>query len=457
MLEMGSVRSKNALNVLTKNLIDIIVCTISWYLLGYNIAYRFNSINDYFFGFDIVNYNYKSKLPYLIDDQWFFRWAFASTATTIISGCLAERCVLKAYILISCITSCFIWPFVVRWTWSDNGFLKEMGYQDFAGSGVVHMFGGVIGLVGCVIIGPRKGRFDYDLQIIKLQNLLKELPPDNYIDCDQMIPEPDNEEIQFNEKIYRNEIKYIENKCLTLFKTCHRRFQPHNVGLVTLGTLILWVCWFGFNGGSVGKLGGHFYTDISFVLRTTTMSSSASGITAFILHYLSFHTQNLPVMANGLLGGLVSVTAACDVITPGVAILNGVLTGVIYFYSSVGLKRMFIDDPLDAFAVHGMCGFYGVLSSAVVRYWVQGDDRVMFGNAVGVVVIILFSISASFLMYYPMLYFNILKIDEYEDQVGLDEVYHGGKSYNIKKDQSLEEVSLREIDLNYEEEFFLHA
>lgn len=213
--------------------------------------------------------------------------------------------------IISALMIGFIYPVVVHWTWADEGWVSALGFTDFAGSGIVHMVGGFSGLYGAIFLGPRIGRFD---------------------------PDTDKDE-----------------------------FRPHNVGLVVLGTFILWFGWYGFNGGSALGATGDNSVVIQTVCMNTTISAACGGLTVFIFTMIVDHVECVSSLSNGVLAGLVSITAGCDASNPFWSMLIGVVGGLVFAGSIRGVKAIGIDDPLDAFSVHGACGFWGCIASGLTR------------------------------------------------------------------------------------------
>jgi len=318
MVESGCCRAKNVQNILLKNLTDVCVGTLGWWALGWGFAYG-GPLNDdgnlengfigttQFFGGDF--------LTYLPDGQfqgtdtmlgWFFQWAFCSAAATIVSGGVAERVNFPGYCIFSLMMTSFVYPVVVAWTWG-YGFLGANNYMDFAGSGIVHMCGGVGALVGAAVAGPRKGRFDN--------------------------PEA---------------------------------FQSHSLPLVVLGTFILWFGWYGFNCGSTLSLPDNATGQLAaFVAMNTTIAPATGGLTVFLLRFGRLKKYDIGGFCNGILAGLVSITAPCGNVECGSAFGIAIIGGLVYEGASALMKKAKIDDPIDAFAVHGACGAWGTLAAAL--------------------------------------------------------------------------------------------
>lgn len=325
MLETGSCRAKNASNVLMKNLVNVCVGTIGWWLLGWGIAYGSKNGTDFFGTDGFVGQHFYTRdasgniQPLASCDDsgcqstmlsWFFQWAFCTAGATIVSGAVAERIKGPTYAAFAFVMTSFIYPVVVSATWGGGWLASEggpgAGYMDFAGSGVVHLTGGIAGLAGTIVLGPRKGRFEY--------------PED---------------------------------------------FEAHNLPLVVFGTFALWFGWYGFNPGSTLTMkSGTDGALAAQVAMNTTLAAAAGGLTVFILPYILTKKYDVGGLCNGILAGLVSITAGCGNMECGCAMFTGLMGGIIYTLASKLLVVMKIDDPVDASPVHGFCGFWGCLAAA---------------------------------------------------------------------------------------------
>merc|ERR1719487_2122623 len=323
LMEAGNVRSKNAGMIMLKNLMDACIGTVVWYYIGYGIAYAPPGAN--FMQTDIDG-SISGTSHY---KDWFFQWAFCATCATIVSGGVAERMQFTGYVIYSAVMTGIIYPFVVYWTWSGSGFLTEMGYSDFAGSGIVHLTGGVGALVGAKMVGPRAGRFD----------------------------DPDS-----------------------------NRFDPHNMALVVLGTFALWFGWYGFNCGSTLAFSDAGTATLgAMVAMNTTISAAVGGLTVLCLRLRS-GKKDLAGMCNGVLAGLVAVCAGVGDVEPGMALLIGIVGAAFMEAAHVLLLKLKIDDPLDAFPVHGCAGMIGLLLRPLLaKGGVQGE--MMTAHIVGLLVI----------------------------------------------------------------------
>ena len=454
LLEAGTVRAKNTKNILLKNLLDACVGALIWWSVGFMIAVRASAYSlprmpdahparsppvtitlQHFWGVrrltlrDASCLRWRSQYdsghgfigasatsgaapsfflqgPLGVGEDstgyslagWFFQYVFAAAAATIVSGAMAERTALSGYICYTVIITAFIYPVVVHWGWSGDGWISAFnsgallgGVQDFAGSGIVHMTGGVAALVGAAIVGPRTGRFD---------------------EKKQPLPMP-----------------------------------GHSTTLQVMGTFILWLGWYGFNPGStLGLSAPNYARDAARVVVTTTIAAATGGVTVIILEkLLGDKTWNVGAVCNGILAGLVSITAGCSVTYPWSAALIALIGGFVYFGSSkCVLKICKVDDPLDAFAVHGACGFWGVFAVGLLAappyayVTFEGASNVgLFygsGNALGAACICLAAEIAwvggmSFLMFFPLKKLGMLRVSAEIEAAGMDVSKHGGSAY----------------------------
>lgn len=297
-----------------KNLLDACGGALGFYLFGYAIAFGGDQTGKTFIGnADFALRNFEGDYSF-----FFFQFAFAATAATIVAGTVAERCKMSAYLCYSFFLSAFVYPVVVHSVWDNNGFISAfvaegkyqgVGMIDFAGSGVVHMVGGCTALIAAIILGPRRGRF--------------------YDEDGNVLEEPVS-------------------------------FPPHSVALQILGTFILWFGWYGFNPGSALLIDNPTVAQVAALCAVTTTMGAASGcVTCMFVDSIldSMHTghtsYDLTAAMNGCLGGLVAVTAGCAVITPWSAIIIGAIAGVVYLMGSKFLVKIRIDDAVDA--IPGSC------------------------------------------------------------------------------------------------------
>jgi len=331
--------------------------------------------------------------------SWFFQWAFCTAAATIVSGAVAERVLSPTYAIYAFVMASFIYPVVVAWTWGYGWLSNLFDAQiiDFAGSGIVHLTGGVSGLAGTIVLGPRKGRFEHPEQ-----------------------------------------------------------FDAHSLPLVVLGTFILWFGWSGFNCGST--LGMDYGSGLlaAQVAMNTTISAATGGMAVFFLRYMLTKTYDVGGLCNGILAGLVSITAPCGNVEAGSAFTIGLIGAMVYQGSSMLLQKLKIDDPVDAVPVHGFCGTWGVLAAALFD-WGLGfehfhgwsgfsctldpdtgacDDglagRVLGAHIVMIIMIILWSGTLSGGTFFLLKMTGALRIDEKTEDLGVDAAKHSPtKAYNM--------------------------
>jgi len=324
MLEVGSVNAKNTRNILLKNVLDGSLGALIWWLIGYGIAQGESPsgfVGTSGFALQIDEFETPTGYGYA---SWLFQWAFAATTATIVSGAVAERCTIIAYLVYSFCLIGWIYPVVVQVGWGGEGamspwlgtgekkdFFMGCGVIDFAGSGVVHMTGGVAALVGAAFLGPRKS--------------------------------------------------FVEN---------NSQIPIYGPVFQTLGTLILWFGWYGFNAGSTLAIVG--YGNLAAKCMVTTTVSAATGAVTTLAFGSILDSQaagkamiKLEYANNGVLAGLVGITAGCATVEPYGAFFIGIGAGFVYVLSSKLLVKLGIDDVVDACPVHGFCGAYGVISAAL--------------------------------------------------------------------------------------------
>ena len=329
MVEAGSVSHFNVQNIIFKNLGDAVIGAISFWALGYGFAYgndagQFIGTSNFFLA-DFEN----GSSDWVF---WFFQFVFAATAATIVSGGVAERCQVKGYAVYSFILTAFIYPVIVHWVWADGWlsafrddlFLGGNGLIDFAGSGVVHMVGGLAAFVGAWKIGPRRGRFGRG-------------------------GEP-------------------------------RKLKGHSEVLVAQGVFVLWFGWYGFNPGSTLAASGGSAALAAKVGVTTTMSAASGAFSVLLFNWMESETFDVMGGLNGVLAGLVSITGPCSVVDPWHSVVIGLIGGLVYEGSSRLLVKLQIDDPVNASPIHFFCGIWGVLSVMLFAT----EENMMYAGYAGV-------------------------------------------------------------------------
>jgi ammonium transporter, Amt family len=378
MLETGLTSSKNAANIMMKNLADFMFGLLAYFAVGFGVMY---GANNGFFGTDtffLSAGSYTEGLaaePFLAVD-FLYQAVFAATAATIVSGAIAGRMKFSGYILMSVAMTALIYPVVGAWHWG-GGWLGELGFTDFAGSTVVHLTGGVAALVAAAILGPRIGKFGADGRA--------------------------------------------------------RAMPGHSAPLVALGTLVLFLGWFGFNGGSVLEADG---VAIAPVLLTTALAGAAGGATALCYTWLRYRKPDFSMTCNGILAGLVGVTAGPDVLGPIAAIGVGLAAGVLVALSVSLVDRLRIDDAVGAFSVHGACGALGTLwvglfanTPDVQGLFHGGGLGLLAVQAAGVVAVTVFVAAATALLFLGLRAADLLRVSEEEEVEGLDIHEHGMYGY----------------------------
>jgi Amt family ammonium transporter len=376
LVEAGFTRSKNTTNILFKNLMDFCIGTIVFWLLGY--GFMFGSGNGFFGAFELfskVDHGAALGLPNLA--FFFFQLVFAATAATIVSGAMAERTKFKSYLVYSAVISLVIYPISGHWIWG-GGWLSQLSipFHDFAGSTVVHSVGGWLALTGALILGPRIG-------------------------------------------------KYKNGKATAI--------PGHSITLATLGVFILWIGWFGFNPGSTLGVGDPGLVAKIFV--TTNAAAAAGGIATMILIWFRYGKPTLSMTLNGVLAGLVAITAGCDAVTPGAAIVIGALAGILVVFAVEFFDNVAkIDDPVGAISVHGICGAFGTLAVGLFAekggLFYGGGVGMLGTQAIGVISVAAWAIACGFILFYILKYTMGLRVSAKEEENGLDFYEHGESAYN---------------------------
>ena len=378
MLEAGLVRAKNTTEILTKNVLLYAIASIMYLAIGYNLMY----INDAWggvipdFGFLIGDENTADAVIAGGDDapyysarsDFFFQVVFVATGMSIISGAVAERMKLMAFLAFAVIFTGFIYPIQGSWSWG-GGFLSEAGFSDFAGSGIVHMCGAAAALAGVLVLGARKGKYGPN-----------------------------------------GEINAIPGA---------------NMPLATLGTFILWLGWFGFNGGSELMVSNVDESNaVAQVFLNTNMAAAGGAVAAAIVAKILFSKADLSMALNGALAGLVAITAEPLAPSAELATLIGALGGVLVVFSILALDRMKIDDPVGAISVHGVVGIWGLFAVLL-----SNGDATLGGQILGIVSIFAFTFVASLIVWGILKMIMGIRVTEEEEYLGMDVVDCGIEAY----------------------------
>lgn len=375
LLESGMSRAKNAVNVLMKNYMDVCIGSIAFLLVGFGIMFGNNPS-----GFIGTSHIALDKVEGGMDYSLiFFQAMFAATAVTIASGAMAERTRYQAYLFGAIIISAFIYPVFGSWVWGSlyegKGWLAELGFIDFAGSTVVHSVGGWIALAGIIILGPRLGKFTPEGEI--------------------------------------------------------RSIPGHNLTQVAMGGFILWLGWFGFNGGSTVAA----ETSIGLIVLNTQVAAAAGAIGALIAMIMTRSKILLTSTVNGSIGGLVGITAGCATMEPMYAILTGFIAGMIVVFTASILESLRYDDVVGAVAVHGFAGAWGTLAAGLFLKDNMFNFDQMVIQVTGVLVAFVWAFTTAYIMYKAIDKIIGLRASTKDEQQGLDFSEHYEVGYpEFKRD-----------------------
>ncbi len=373
MVEAGFNSSKNAVNIMFKNTMDICVGVLLFFVVGFGLMYPGSYTgadpSPYFGfgGFGLDEYEAAADRTFSPEVDWLFQAVFAATAATIVSGAVAGRMKVSGYLIYSAILTGLVYPISGYWKWG-GGWLDAMGFQDFAGSAVVHGVGGFAALAGAIVLGPRLGR-------------------------------------------------YVDGKSIPM--------PGHNIPLAGLGVFILWFGWYGFNPGS--QLAFQGTGDIDMTMHcavTTTLAAGAGGLVATLLSWLMFGKPDLSMGLNGILGGLVGITACCDCMSDWQAIVVGAVAGVLVIAGILMLDKFKIDDPVGAWPVHGLCGIWGCLAIGLMT-----DASTLSVQACGAASICAWSFVTMFILFSILKAVGLLRVSPEDEQQGLDISEHGMAAY----------------------------
>lgn len=375
LVETGFTRSKNAGNIIMKNLMDLIVGSIGFWAIGYTIMYG-ESIGGWigtpelFSSFSLSPGEGIDPVAGLDYFGLFFQTVFAATAATIVSGAVAGRTKFTTYIIFSLIMTVIIYPIAGSWQWNGDGWLAQKGFIDFAGSSIVHAVGGWAALVGAVLVGPRIG-------------------------------------------------KYVDGRVNVI--------PGHNLLYGALGVLILWLGWFGFNGGSQLAFGSQDdVVAVGKVLINTNLAAACGALAALIFTWIRYGKPDISMTLNGVLAGLVCITAGCGNVEPWAAAIMGLIAGIVVVISIEVIDKTFkIDDPVGAISVHGVCGTLGTILLGVFS-----PDANFMTQVIGAFSYMIWAIVISAIIFLILKYTLGLRVSEKEEIEGLDVHEHGISVYS---------------------------
>ena len=383
MLESGLVRSKNTVEILTKNVALYSVACIMYLISGYAIMYDGGFLLAGIDGGETLvadalaasaENGFDGDSVYSAASDFFFQVVFVATAMSIVSGAVAERMKLFAFLAFAIVMTGFIYPLEGSWTWGGNDVfgmfnLGDLGFSDFAGSGIVHMAGAAAALAGVILLGPRKGKYGPNGEI--------------------------------------------------------RAIPGANLPLATLGTFILWMGWFGFNGGSVLKLGDIANANsVAMVFLNTNTAAAGGAVAALVFSKMIFGKADLTMLLNGALAGLVVITAEPSTPTPLLATLFGAAGGVLVVLSITFFDKIKIDDPVGAISVHGACGLLGLLLVPVTN-----GDVSFTGQIIGALTIFVWVFVSSLVVWFVLKAVLGLRVSEEEEYEGTDLTECGQEAY----------------------------
>lgn len=393
-VEGGLTRAKNTNNIMMKNLMDFCFGTLAFWAVGFAFMFGdgnpFIGMSGFFLGGADTSpltgdaytgvYSALNWTGVPLTAKFMFQLVFAATTATIVSGAMAERTKFSSYLVYSVIISAFVYPVVGHWIWG-GGWLAKLGMWDFAGSTVVHSCGGWVALAGAIMVGPRLGKFG----------------PGGKVNA---IP-------------------------------------GHNLPMAALGVFILWLGWFGFNPGSTMAAS----VDISQIAATTNMAGAIGGITGLFTSWLVFKKPDVSMTLNGVLAGLVAITAGCAYVSLSSAAIIGGMAGIIVVYAVIAFDKIGVDDPVGAVSVHGVCGFFGTM---MVGFFAQDQftpgttgNGALFGGGIGLLTnqligafaVMAWALGIGFVLFAILKATIGLRVSDAEQIEGLDIGEHGMSAY----------------------------
>lgn len=376
LVEAGLTRSKNTTNILFKNLMDFSIGTLGFWIIGYGIM--FGAGSGFFGSFELFSTSdHGSALGIPNEAFFFFQLVFAATAATIVSGAMAERTKFVSYLIYSAVITLIIYPISGHWIWG-GGWLSQLAtpFVDFAGSTVVHSVGGWLALAGAIVLGPRIGKYK-------------------------------------NGKI--------------------NAIPGHSITLAALGVFILWLGWFGFNPGSTLGFGDAGLVAKIFV--TTNAAAATGAVATLVTTWIRYGKPGLSMTLNGVLAGLVAITAGCHAVTPAAAVMIGAIAGVLVVFAVEFFDKVVkIDDPVGAISVHGVCGAFGTLAVGLFAteggLFNGGGMALLTSQAIGVATVFAWAFGIGLLLFLAIKYTIGIRVTKKEEENGLDYYEHGEKAYN---------------------------
>ena len=378
MLEAGLVRSKNTCNILMNNFLDFCMASMGFFMFGYAIMFGLGNAVVGYKGWFLMGIESHGGIP--LYANWLFHAVFCGAAATIVAGGVAERMKFKAYLIYSFVISATVYPVVGHWIWG-SGWLANLNFADFAGSTVVHVVGGSAALIGTIALGPRIGKYNKDGSA--------------------------------------------------------NAIEGHNMALASLGTLVLWFAWFGFNPGSTLSVGDGSL--IAHIAINTNLAAVAGALTGMFFAWSKFGKPDLTMTMNGALAGLVAITAPCAFVYPLEAIIIGAIGGIVVVIGTVFLDKVHIDDPVGAVPVHAMNGVWGTLAVGIFGHkalglayngLIHGGGFTQLGvQALGVTSVVIFVVTVMYLVFKIIDKFVGLRVPREEELKGLDITQHGMEAY----------------------------
>ena len=377
LVESGFVRAKNVCNIVMKNVMDFSIGSIAFFLIGFGLM--FGATTNGWFGGTLFGV---AEPPEGVHQMWMycffvFQVVFAATAATIVSGAMAERTKFHGYLIYSAFICVVVYPIFGKWAWGSllfdggAGWLEGLGFLDFAGSTVVHSVGGWAALAGAIVLGPRLGKFTRDGKAMAIPG--------------------------------------------------------HSIPMAALGTFILFFGWFGFNAGSS--------TDgsnpaIALISMNTLLSAAGGAIGSMVVTWIIFKKPETGLTLNGLLAGLVGITAGCDVMYPHMAVVTGLIAGGLLVAAVLFIERVLkIDDPVGASSVHGVCGVWGTVALAIPGFSSAAGAGQIVTQLIGAAAAFLWVFPVSFAMFFAIKKAGLLRVSEEEEMSGLDVIEHGNEGY----------------------------